>query len=219
MSTWQLSNVRRQCRRSSLTGPGSQGGSLRISPHEPLRPNTRYFLKVEPLVQEQGGRSPSLTFTTGSESLSDEEPTQPTATASVVYDVPPDGASCGVGTVRASIDVKDWADVEVIARRDDHILLHWMLTTGGGAFKLDAMPNCIDFRRRTRTGRRSAPVTLCGEALVTKSFLEPPSTEPHDSEDATASDEAEGGSALTAAGDASKGGGRRCRKSPSSCCW
>jgi MYXO-CTERM domain-containing protein len=104
------------------------------------------------------------------------------------------------------------SDVEVIARRGDETLLHWMLKAGDGAFKLDAVPDCLEFRRRARTGRRSAPVILCDEALEAKPYIEPPTAEPNESEGASAADDADGGAAPTAASDTSKAGG--CSSAP-----
>jgi hypothetical protein len=189
--------------------PSCPGTSGELIPKQPLRPNTRYVLKVEPSHPEHGADNASLAFTTGSNSLPDEEPTAPSAGASVIYDVPPDGVSCGNGTVRLNIDVKDWNDVEVVARRGDDTVLHWMLKTGEGGFKLDALPDCVEFRRRARTGRRSSPVTFCGEELEAKRFGEPPAAEPGPIQDASASNERDD---AAPASDSAKGDG--CSSAP-----
>jgi hypothetical protein len=145
--------------------PSCPGTSADLVPKHPLKSGTTYVLEVQPLYPSSGGPS-SVRFTTGTTSLPDEEPEPPTASASVFLDVPPDGISCGGGTVLAFIDVPDWEDVEVVARRGDTVLLHWMLNAGDGAFELEEVPDCLEFRRRAPTGRRSTPVVLCGDALA-----------------------------------------------------
>jgi hypothetical protein len=149
--------------------PSCAGTSADLVPMQPLKPGTTYVLEVEPLYPSSGEPS-STRFTTGTAWLPDLEPEPPTASASVFLDVPPDGFSCGDGTVRAFIDVPDWEGVEVIARRGDTVLLHWMLLAGEGGFKLESAPDCLEFRRRAPNGRRSAPVALCGDALAERPF-------------------------------------------------
>lgn len=148
--------------------PSCAGTSADLVPERPLRPDTTYVLEVQPLIP--GFEEPrSVSFTTGAASLPDLAPERPTVSASVVLDVPPDGFSCGQGTVRVFVDVPDWEGVEVIARREDRVLLHWMLLAAEGSFKLEEAPDCLEFRRRAPTGRRSTPVVLCGDELVERS--------------------------------------------------
>jgi len=67
--------------------------------------------------------------------------------------------------------------------------------------KLDARPDCVEFRRRAPTGRRSSPVTFCGEALKPIRFGEPPAVAPTDEPDAETNDHEEAIAATTAPGE------------------
>ena len=115
-----------------------------------------------------------LAFTTGNASLPDPELAMPKAHVSLMRDLP--GTSCGPMPVVACIDVgglaSDPNDVEVIARRD-RVLLRAFTRGPDGTLDLDAIPDCMEFRRRAPTGKRSKPLVLCGADWHSSTYEDP----------------------------------------------
>lgn len=147
--------------------PGCEGTSAELIPRAPLAPNTRYVVRVEPLYPNALGPSESnlLTFTTGTKLLPETTPEPPRAIASVVFDGPP--ALCGPGhRVYACLGIEDAKDVELIIRRGDEILLRTTtLVQDDGMYAIEGVPDCVELRRRSPTGKRSTPHAICGDAL------------------------------------------------------
>lgn len=153
--------------------PGCAGTQAELVPQEPLQPNSSYTLRVQGMYPHSAHESPSaLTFTTGSALLPDEEPSVPSGEARVLFDVDPRQFMCGAGNedVHACVRLDDWKDVEVLALRGDEVILRWVMGSESGSFALSQQPDCIELRRRTATGRRSAPKRLCGDALDARAF-------------------------------------------------
>ncbi|MEY4514799.1 MAG: hypothetical protein RLZZ450_6921 [Pseudomonadota bacterium] len=148
--------------------PTCPGTSASVVPKQPLLPNTKYVVKVRTLTSEPGPTS--FVFTTGTASLPDEVPAAPTGAASVVFDVAPDGQSCGDGTNYACVGVDLWDNVEVLAKKGDETLLRWVLKANDGLFSLRQQPDCIELRRLSATGRRSDPLKICGDALKPRAY-------------------------------------------------
>jgi hypothetical protein len=151
--------------------PACVGTSAAVVPTQLWRPETTYVVSVRPLYPDLENGPDSFTFTTGTELLPDDEPQVPEGAASVVFDVPADGQSCGSGAVAACVGLQDARAVEVLALRGEHSVLRWVLRGNhGGAFKLVDEPECVELRRITATGRRSAPLRICGAELRSRSF-------------------------------------------------
>lgn len=151
--------------------PGCPGTSADVLPREPLKPNASYVLRVEALLPEavaEGAKE--LHFTTGTRSLPDETLAPPRIRASVLRDAPV--AMCGIGqTTFACIGPEAQDGVELIMRRGEQILLRTTtLVQADGLYSLTDVPDCIELRRRARTGKRSAPVSVCGEALEVRAW-------------------------------------------------
>jgi hypothetical protein len=148
---------------------GCQGAWAELQPKRALQPNTRYTIRVEPLYPDSfppSERTHTLTFTTGDGPLPEQHLEPPRlAHASVVYAA----LYCGGTSVSMCIGGLGEPmpkDIEVIARRDDQVLLR---VIGGlvddGLYGLDDVPTCVELRRRAANGRRSEPITICGAAL------------------------------------------------------
>ena len=148
--------------------PGCQGVSADVLPKAPLKPNTRYVLRVKPRYPDALSKSEapdSISFTTGTKSLPDDQAlAPPTGTASVLRNGPP--TMCGGQTVFMCLGIDDPTDVELIIRRGDEILLRTTtLVLNDGLYATDQVPDCVELRRRSGTGRRSEPLEICGDAL------------------------------------------------------
>jgi hypothetical protein len=148
---------------------GCDGISAELVPEQPLRPNTEYVVSVDGIYPNADEGKNTLSFTTGTALLPDEEPQVPQGAASVLLNSP--APLCGSGSVRACVGVSDYRDVELIARRGERVLLHWLMGADAGEFALVEQPDCIELRRRTATGRRSAPLKICGDALQANPYL------------------------------------------------
>lgn len=152
--------------------PTCPGTSALLVPRGPLSPKTRYTVRVTPLFPEGLEEKDSrLSFTTGTRTLPDDEPKPPPAAiASVISGTPDDGASCGGGGFYTCADVEDFENVEVLATRGGAILMRWRALDRENSFAFDVSPDCIEFRRVSATGRRSAPLSLCGEHILRRPF-------------------------------------------------
>ena len=82
-----------------------------------------------------------------------------------------DVAAC----VSVDAPIDDEQRVEVIARREHKVVMRWLLDDIGNAdaiFAMTPVPDCIEVRRRAKTGKRSAPTEVCGDALKVTPFRE-----------------------------------------------
>jgi hypothetical protein len=104
--------------------------------------------------------------------LPDPELEQPTAIARMISQrqSSPALADCGGGEFATCVGVDDFENVEVIARRGDEIIMRWMLLAPEGVFLFEVAPDCMEFRRRAPTGKRSAVVAVCGPELAARPF-------------------------------------------------
>ncbi|HEY6877908.1 MAG TPA: Ig-like domain-containing protein [Polyangiales bacterium] len=151
-------------------GPGCPSISADVVPLAPLKPNTRYVLHVESDSDYPPERKGELHFTTGTEMLPDLPLATPHVDVSVVRDAPE--AMCGLPhTVFACVGVEQADDLELIMRRGDEILLRTTtLVQDSGQYSLSAVPDCVELRRRSPTGKRSAPHSICGDALQVRAW-------------------------------------------------
>lgn len=151
--------------------PGCSGTWIEIIPKQPLQPNTTYKIKAERNPAISGDIFPKMpTFTTGSEMLDDAEPEAPAGKASIVLNVPAQG-SCDAGKATTCVGLTPSKNVEVIARRGDRMLMHWMIRSAEDwTFVFAETPDCMEFRSHSETGKRSAPLKICGDKLATREF-------------------------------------------------
>lgn len=153
--------------------PGCPGTSADVLPKLPLAPNTRYVLRVEPLYPAavSPGESASIHFTTGAAMLPDEALDAPRGAASVLFDAPQ--AMCGdSNTVYVCLGLADADDVELIMRRGREVLLRTTtLVQDDAAYAIKQMPDCVELRRRSKTGKRSEPTTICDDALHARRWV------------------------------------------------
>jgi hypothetical protein len=152
--------------------PACPGTWAELVPKKPLAPMTQYRIRVEssaPLAIDPDRTS--LTFTTGTRLLPEQNLRTPTGRASVVEGLPQSGVACGPTTVQACVGLDDYTNVEMVARRGDEIIMRWLFSddTTDANFGFGVVPDCLEFRRRAATGQRSAPLTICGDALGTRS--------------------------------------------------
>jgi uncharacterized protein (TIGR03382 family) len=139
------------------------GNSASEPPPSPA-PRT-YIIRVKPYYPENDPKEgSSLTFTTGIEMLPERELTVPKARASAINEVPELGG-CGDFPVLTCLNVEgqteDVRDVEVIARRDGKIAMRTLLPINDADYGFDGLPDCLELRRRSPTGKRSEAVMLC----------------------------------------------------------
>lgn len=152
--------------------PGCPGTSAQVVAQQPLLPNTTYVLRATSRYASDPEYE-TVTFTTGTRLLADDEPEAPRGAASALVNVT-SGSSCDDGSVAVCASAESWENVELIARRGDETVLRWVLRAADNTFLLEDVPDCVELRRLGATGRRSAPVTVCGSALNARSF------QPHD---------------------------------------
>jgi hypothetical protein len=154
--------------------PGCPGTWAELLPRAPLAPMTQYRIVVAsdaPFVIDPD--RDSLTFTTGTQVLPEQNLTPPKGRASVVEGLPQSDSSCGPTVVAACVDLEDYAGVELVARRAGQIITRWLFSEDSldPLFGFDVVPDCLEFRRRAVTGQRSESLTICGEALGTRSAV------------------------------------------------
>lgn len=153
--------------------PGCPGSSADVLPKTPLVPNTRYVVRVDALFP--GSLEPStpssISFTTGSSMLPDPALEPPRGAASVVHTGPE--AMCGrAHTVYTCLDVEDAGGLELIVRKGDDVLMRTTtLVQDDGLYALESVPDCVELRRRSRTGKRSEPRLICGDALGARPWV------------------------------------------------
>jgi hypothetical protein len=152
--------------------PGCPGTSADVIPKAPLAPNTRYTLSVGPLYPPvDTGDSSSLSFTTGTDVHPDTALEPPSGgQASVVFDGPE--PMCGGGTVYTCLGVDETEGIELIVRRGEEVLMRTTtLVQDDGMYVVPSVPDCVELRRRAPTGKRSAPLMICGDALNARPWV------------------------------------------------
>lgn len=154
--------------------PGCAGTWAEVVPNQPLAPNTKYTIRVKPIYagNDPDSGTNTVTFTTGTEMLPNEELKAPAAKASIVLGVP-DRGSCGSTAAMSCIAIEDREDVEIVASVGERVTMRWLLPTSGDlTFGFAEAPTCLEFRRRSATGKRSAPFKVCDEQLGARKYLE-----------------------------------------------
>ena len=152
------------------TGPCASGFVVELTPTPALDPDTQYVMSASSIVGQPGspsGQTTMIRFSTGSELLPDPELRTPTR-AEVALSAPPSNSStsCGPLAAHGCLIVDEATDVEVVMRKGDAIINELLLMQANTPLLLWEMPTCIDVQRRAKTGRRSAPLSLCGDALT-----------------------------------------------------
>jgi len=150
--------------------PSCAGTWAEVVPKQPLAPNTKYTIRVKPIYPNNEPGSNTLTFTTGTEMLADEELKPPTAKASVILGAPERGG-CGSTAAMSCIAIEDRENVEIVASVGDRVSMRWPIPIEGDlTFGFAEAPTCLEFRRRSATGKRSAPFKICDEQLRTRQY-------------------------------------------------
>jgi len=143
--------------------------SIELIPTPALEPNAHYEIRGTKLPMEGTAvafHEPFATrFSTSSELLPDPELAPPRAVAVVLETPANSSTSCGRFDGTGCFRVDDPTDIEVVMRDGDEILQKLPLQARETQFMIWRMPSCIDFVRRAPTGRRSAPLTFCGDDL------------------------------------------------------
>jgi hypothetical protein len=158
------------------TNPGCGGTWAEIIPNQPWRPRTTYIIRVQAVhLSEASPEASSLTFVAGVDSLPEPELTVPKGRASILTGLP-EPAACGPVKATTCINVEGQTearrDVEIIARRGDRVLLRTLMPINDANFGFDEVPDCLELRRRSPTGKRSKPLMLCGDDLLATKYLE-----------------------------------------------
>ncbi len=139
--------------------------------------NTRYTIRVDALhpgALKPDERVASIRFTTGNDELADQSLAPPQlAAASILRGAPDCGGLPSISACIGGLEEESPTDLELIARRGDEILLRiTSLVHDDGGYKVEEQPDCIELRRRAADGRRSAPTTICGDALLARDYRE-----------------------------------------------
>ena len=152
--------------------PGCAGTSADVIPKAPLAPNKRYTIRVVPIYPEaEPHEASSRSFTTGTTMLPDVELQAPHGSAAVVFDGPE--AMCGNAvTAYTCLDTDVTNNLELILRRGQEVLMRTTtLVQDDGLYGVQQAPDCVELRRRARTGKRSAPLLVCGDALNARPWI------------------------------------------------
>jgi hypothetical protein len=153
-------------RQWQITGPCGGGYSAELIPTPALEPNTTYAIRATRLLKSADPEAAKYVvhFGTGTELLPDPELTRPSAQLTLL--VPAQySTSCGPLAATGCLTVDDPTDVEVVVRDGSTILSQFMLSNNNQHLGLSKLPTCIDVQRRAPTGRRSAALSFCGDAL------------------------------------------------------
>jgi hypothetical protein len=154
--------------------PGCTGTWAEVVPKQPLAPNMKYTIRVKPIYpgSDPDPGANTVTFTTGTEMLADEELKPPTAKASVILGAPERGG-CGSTAAMTCIAIEDRKNVEIVASVGDRVSMRWTIPMQGDlTFGFAEAPTCLEFRRRSVTGKRSAPFKICDKQLGTRQYRE-----------------------------------------------
>ena len=123
------------------------------------------------MYPEPNPEASTRSFTTGTTMLPEVELERPRGSAAVVFDGPE--AMCGVAiTAYTCLDTDATNDLELILRRGQQVLMRTTtLVQDDGLYGVKQPPDCVELRRRARTGKRSAPLLICGDALSARPWI------------------------------------------------
>jgi hypothetical protein len=156
---------------------GCPGTWAEIVPKQPWAPSTTYTIRVKPMHPDSGLGKDSSTFVTGVASLPEPDLPLPKTRASLLTGLPGDGAACASFNLKTCINVEgqteERRDVELIVRRGDRVMLRTLMWANDMDFGFIERPDCLELRRRSPTGQRSKPVTLCGDDLPATKLANP----------------------------------------------
>jgi MYXO-CTERM domain-containing protein len=157
--------------------PGCPVTWAEIIPKQPWSNGTTYIVRVKPMYPTAGVGKDNLRFVAGAASLPDPELAAPKSHVSMLTGFPPDGAACVAFTTKTCVNVEgqteDKRDIEVIVRRGDKMLMRSLMWANDSDFGFAEEPDCLELRRRAKTGKRSPPVILCGKDLPSKKLANP----------------------------------------------
>lgn len=154
-------------------GPAGSCNSVVVTlrPKRELAANTRYTIHAEPSSALEGytpqGRR-AITFTTSGALLPDPELAPPQGAAEVVSGTPE--AFCFSGRNSVCIAALDPVQLEVRVFSGTELLMLEHTLSTEYPYTFEKKPDCIELRRRSRTGRRSEPLRFCGDALPTRAW-------------------------------------------------
>jgi hypothetical protein len=162
---------------SGLGGCSAQ--RVELVPAHGWAANTRYRIRVstyapddffgDPGTADQRGLD-ELTFTAGSRQLPD--PPLPAPRAQVTVMLTKHRTSCGEGPISLCVSNADSDSLELTVSYDGGFSLTRVMLSPAPAgtakayFLSRRQPRCVELRRTSATGRRSAPLRLCGEQLL-----------------------------------------------------
>lgn len=147
--------------------PGCPGTWAELVPIHPLAADTKHTVRVVSTFADR--QVVEISFTTGSKSLPETSLAIPRGSVSLVRGVPA-VSQCYFGDVHGCVGIADEQNIEIVARKGTQILMRWLLSNRDSEFSLYEAPDCIELRRRSPTGQRSAPLELCGAALGLRSY-------------------------------------------------
>jgi hypothetical protein len=150
-------------------GPCGGDFAIEVLPTTPLDAQTEYELRAELKANAPGAVSiaqpPQVRFTTGDTLLPDPELAPPTADLRLVAPPRNMSTSCGPLAANGCVKVDDPRDVMLILRNGDNVFMEIPLSAAETPLSWFQMPTCVDVVRQSATGRRSQPVSFCGDAL------------------------------------------------------
>lgn len=157
-------------RTSESSGPCGTSHSAELVPLAALEADSRYELRVTRRSRVSAGsgnldEQVVVSFSTGNVLLPDPELEAPRAKL-VLGALPGNmSSSCGPLAAHGCVTVDDPTDVILVMRDGDVSFSEMVLRDASTPLLLFKLPECIDLLRRAPTGRRSKPVTFCGDAL------------------------------------------------------
>ena len=156
----------------ATTGFCEAGFVVELIPTPALDPDTHYELRAMTRPIWGGHQEPhvAIRFSTSSELLPDPELTRPSAALTLA--ALPDNftTTCGRYAATGCLTVKNQTDVSdllLVYRDGDKVFHESTLEEVETSLMLSKMPTCIDVVRTSPTGRRSPPLSFCGNDLKT----------------------------------------------------
>jgi hypothetical protein len=140
-----------------------------VIPKRPLEPMTQYVIRVASQDPEfDRPDDASIRFVTGVNLLPEQDLPTPKVHATTVQGMSFENG-CWPTNVMTCLNLddppEDRFDVEVIARHDGKMLVRWLTPIKDATYSFAVLPDCFELRSRSRTGKRSEPLMLCGDAL------------------------------------------------------